>query len=159
MKNRVTLFFAVCALASGGGINPAQAQSSAPTCDTLVWSAQMLAENPDIRESCQEVFQRRDELFAKVTIEVTRASGNRLAFRPVHLDGSLGKTRSITVPSEWRARLDGESVRARDLLPGQRLNVYVPEDRFALTVEHDLVTKDEEPEPGETEGTDEARPR
>ncbi len=139
MTNRFLLFVACLCC-----ISLVQAQSTAPTCDDLVWSAQVLAENPDIRESCQGVYQRGDDLFAKVTIQVTRVSGNRLGFRPQHLDGSLGKPRSITVPSTWRARLDGQEYRARDLMPGQRLNVYVPEDRFALAMENDKLTWDEE---------------
>ncbi len=139
MTNRSLLFVACLCC-----VSLVQAQSTAPTCDDLVWSAQVLAENPDIRESCQGVYQRGDDLFAKVTIQVTRVSGNRLGFRPQHLDGSLGKPRSITVPSTWRARLDGQEYRARDLMPGQRLNVYVPEDRFALAMENDKLTWDEE---------------
>ncbi|MEM1190802.1 MAG: hypothetical protein AAF933_02745 [Pseudomonadota bacterium] len=153
MTNRFLLFF-VCLSCS----NLVQAQGSAPTCDDLVWSAQVLAINPDIRKSCQGVYQRGDELFAKVTIEVTRVSGNRLGFRPQHLDGSMGKPRSITVPSTWRARLDGEDYRVRDLMPGQRLNVYVPEDRFALAVENEKLMSDEELELIEIEGATDVKP-
>ncbi|MEO1078606.1 MAG: hypothetical protein AAFY29_03555 [Pseudomonadota bacterium] len=153
MTNRSLLFF-VCLSC----INLAQAQGSAPTCDDLVWSAQVLAENPDIRKSCQGVYQRGDDLFAKVTIEVTRVSGNRLGFRPQHLDGSMGKPRSISVPSTWRARLDGQEYRARDLMPGQRLNVYVPEDRFALAMENEKLMSDEELELFEIEGATLVKP-
>ena len=153
MTNRSLLFVACLCC-----VSLVQAQSTAPTCDDLVWSAQVLAENPDIRESCQGVYQRGDDLFAKVTIQVTRVSGNRLGFRPQHLDGSLGKPRSITVPSTWRARLDGQEYRARDLMPGQRLNVYVPEDRFALAMENDKLTWDEELELFEIENATVVKP-
>ena len=153
MTNRSLLFVACL-----GCISLVQAQSTAPTCDDLVWSAQVLAENPDIRESCQGVYQRGDDLFAKVTIQVTRVSGNRLGFRALHLDGSLGKPRSISVPSTWRARLDGQEYRARDLMPGQRLYVYVPEDRFALAMENDKLTWDEELELFEIENATVVKP-
>ncbi|MEE4279391.1 MAG: hypothetical protein V2I82_13065 [Halieaceae bacterium] len=116
----------------------ARAQGGAPTCDDLVWSAMVLAANPDIREACQGVYQRGDELYARVEIELTRVRGNRLSFRPQHTDGSEGKPRSITVPGTWRARIDGREYRARDLLPGQRLSVYIPEDRFALALADEL---------------------
>ena len=112
------------------------AYGQAPTCDDLVWSAQVLEANPDIGMSCQGVFERNGDLFAKVTIELTRVRGNRLTFRPVHTDGSRGDARSITMPSNWRANIGGTTYRASELLPGQELNVYMPQDRFALAM-HD----------------------
>ena len=112
----------------------AQAQDPSPTCDELVWSAQVLAANPDIKQSCLGVYERGDTLYARSEIELTRVRGNRLTFRPMHRDGSKGRARSITVPSTWRAEIKGRSYRAGELLPGQRLNVFIPEDRFALAV-------------------------
>ena len=112
----------------------------APTCDDLVWSAQVLEANPDIGLSCQGVFEQGGELFAKVTIEITRARGNRITFRPEHTDGSRGDLRSITVPSAWRANIGGSTYRASELLPGQKLNVYMPQDRFALAMDTSDMT-------------------
>lgn len=123
---------------------PALSQSEAPTCDDLVWAAQVLAANPDVAESCQGVYQRRDTLYAKVNIELTRVRGNRLTFRSQHTDGSMGSPRSITVPNTWRATIAGRDYRARDLLPGQELTVYIPEDRFALAVADDMLADDAE---------------
>ena len=108
----------------------AQAQDPSPTCDELVWSAQVLAANPDIKQSCLGVYERGDTLYARSEIELTRVRGNRLTFRPMHRDGSKGRARSITVPSTWRAEIKGRSYRAGELLPGQRLNVFIPEDRI-----------------------------
>lgn len=125
---------------------PAFAQSEAPTCDDLVWAAQVLAANPDIAESCQGVYERGGQLFAKVDIELTRVRGNRLTFRPQHTNGSMGSPRSIVVPNSWRATLDGQDYRARDLLPGQELTVYIPEDRFALAVADEMLAEDAEME-------------
>lgn len=120
-------------LAAGSAI----AQPTAPTCDDLLWSAQVIAANPDVAKSCQGVYVRNAKLFAKVEIEVTRVRGNRLTFRTVHNDGTMGERSSVTVPSSWRANIDGESYRARELLSGQRLNVYLPEDRFAFLMHDD----------------------
>lgn len=116
----------------------------APTCDDLVWSAQVLSANPDMALSCQGVYARNDELYAKVTIELTRVRGNRLTFRPQHTDGTQGAQRSITVPNSWRANIEGRTYRAGELLPGQELNVYIPEDRFALAVDDGAFDGDEE---------------
>jgi LPXTG-motif cell wall-anchored protein len=123
---------------------PAFAQSDAPTCGDLVWSAQVLAANPDIAESCQGVYERGGQLYAKVSIELQRVRGNRLTFRPKHMDGSMGSPRSIVVDNAWRATIDGREYRARDLLAGQELSVYIPEDRFALAVADDMLAEDAE---------------
>jgi hypothetical protein len=129
-----TVMATAMALALSGA---AHAQTGAPTCDDLVWSAQVLEANPDIALSCQGVYERDGELFAKVTIELTRVRGNRLTFRPLHTDGTKGDIRSITVPNTFRANIAGRSFRASELLPGQELSVYMPQDRFALAVEDD----------------------
>lgn len=124
--------------------NPAAAQTGALTCDDLVWSAQVLAANPDVGKSCQGVYERAGKLYAKVEIEVVRARGNRLTFKSVHTDGSSSSNRSVMVPNSWRANIEGEEYRAGELLPGQKLNVYLPEDRFALLLDDGDFGGDEE---------------
>lgn len=114
-----------------------------PGCEDLNWSAQVIAANPDIRESCLGVYVRDMKYFARSVIELVRTNGNALTFRPVHRDGSLGKVRRVTVPNSWRANIDGTDYRAGDLYGGQRLSVYIPEDRFALTI-HGQSTEDEQ---------------
>ena len=95
----------------------ASAQSRAPTCEDLVWSAQVLAANPDIRNACQGVYVRNNKLYAKVNIELLRVSGNRLTFQTRWTDGGTGKARSITVPASWRVALNGsEPVRHKEEL-------------------------------------------
>ena len=126
---KLVVFIAVLFTASG-----TFAQSTAPTCDDLIWSAQVIAANPDVAKSCQGVYVRNEKLFAKVEIELTRVRGNRLDFRTVHTDGSMGPRSSVTVPATWRAEINGERYRANELFGGQRLNVYLPEDRFALVM-------------------------
>jgi hypothetical protein len=119
----------ILAFALGGFVH---ARDAAPTCDELAWSAQLLEANPDIREACLGVYVKGDTYYAKIRIEVTRASAGRLSFRPILRDGSKGAARSLTVSGDWRANIDGQSLRVGQLQPGQRLSVYVPEDRFAL---------------------------
>jgi len=111
---------------------PTAGQGRAPTCDSLVWSAQVLQANPNIARACQGVYVRRGELFAKIRIEVTRVRGNVMTFRPFFRDGTQGAPRSIEVPADWRVNLDGRLYHARDLAAGQELSIYMPEDRFAL---------------------------
>mgnify|MGYP001823334087 CR=1 FL=1 len=112
-------------------------QSSTVTCADLNWSAEVLAANPDIAAMCQTVYEKDGQLFAKTSIEVVRVRGNTMTFRPKHIDGTLGDSRSVTLDSSWRANIGGRQYRASDLMRGQSLNVYLPEDRFALALETD----------------------
>lgn len=142
LKAALTPVLALVALATLSV--PVRAQTPAPGCEDLNWSAQVLAANPDIGQACRGVYQRNGELFAKVTVELTAVRGNRLTFRPLHSDGSKGSARSINVRNGWRADIDGRPYRASDLQPGQMLNVYIPEDRFALALDDGTFDGDEE---------------
>ncbi len=110
---------------------------SAVSCADLDWSAQVLAANPDIAQTCNAVYEKDGKLYAQAKIEVVRVRGNTITFRTLHTDGTKGDSRSVTVPSSWRANIAGRQYRASDLMRGQELNVYLPEDRFALHVEDD----------------------
>ncbi len=103
-------------------------------CADLKWSAEVLAANPDIAYACRGVFEKDGILYAKATIEVVRIQGNTLRFRTLLTDGTLGKRRSVTLDSQWRVKIDGREYRLSELSEGQRMNIYLPEDRFALTV-------------------------
>ena len=81
------------------------------------------------------MYEKDGKLYAKATIEVVRVRGHRMTFRTLHTDGSKGDSRSVQLDSAWRAEIAGRSYRASDLMRGQELNVYLPEDRFALAVE------------------------
>jgi hypothetical protein len=132
------------ALAIGSG-NPALAQQQrVPTCDDLNWSVQVLAANPDIRQSCLGVYVRNGKYYARSTIELVRINGNNLTFRPLHRDGGMGDVRRIRVPAGFTATIDGKRYGAVDFSPGQRLNVYIPENRFALAIHDDSSEGDEE---------------
>ena len=43
----------------------------------------------------------------------------------------------MTLKDSWRANINGRLYRANDLQRGQQLNVYLPEDRFALAIADD----------------------
>ncbi len=123
------------ALASGSALAQDKAPSSTVTCADLNWSAEVLARNPDIAQTCRAVYEKDGRLFAQVPIEVVRTRGNTMTFRTVHTDGTRGDSRSVTMDPGFRAQIGGRSYRVSDLNRGQQLNVYMPEDRFALIVE------------------------
>lgn len=111
-----------------------QAAAQAPTCDDIEWSANVLANYSDIADSCQGVFEKDGKMYAKATVEVQRVRGNRITFRALHTDGTKGPSHSIQVPTSWRADIAGRKYRASELERGQELNVYLPDDRWALAV-------------------------
>src|SRR5210317_2074942 len=84
-------------------------QSTTVTCADLNWSAEVLALNPDIAAMCQSVYEKDGELYAKASIEVVRVRGNRMTFRPLHTDGTMGDSRSVQLDSAWRAEIGGRS--------------------------------------------------
>ena len=137
-KKIVTVAAAMALSLSASQVFAAKAvESTAVTCADLNWSAEVLELNPDIAETCQAVYEKDGELFAKVSIEVTRVRGNKMTFRTIHTDGSKGKNRTVTLPSDWRANIAGRKYRASDLIGGQQLNVYLPQDRFELSIGDD----------------------
>lgn len=132
MKKKMVVAMGMALALSAGSVS---AQDAAPTCADLNWSADVLAANPDIGMSCSAVYEKDGKLYAKVPIEVLRVRGNRMTFRPMHTDGTMGDSRSVQLDSAWRAEIGGRQYRASDLMRGQQLNVYIPEDRFALAIE------------------------
>ncbi|MDO8862842.1 hypothetical protein Q6D67_14115 [Haliea sp. E1-2-M8] len=124
-------------------------QTRLPTCATLNWSEAVHRSYPDIDEICQGVYQKDGVLYARAEVEVLRVSGNRLTLRTLHTDGSRGHQTSMRVGPNWRARIDGREYRVGELVGGQRLSVYIPEDRFAFALDgaSGVAEHDTSPEP------------
>jgi hypothetical protein len=134
----VTIAAGVVFSLSAGQLMAAKAvESTTVTCADLNWSAEVLTNNPDIAAMCQTVYEKDGELYAKVSIEVTRIRGNKMTFRPIGTDGMKGESRRVTLGSDWRANIAGREYRLGDLIAGQQLNVYLPEGRFALSIGDD----------------------
>ena len=136
-KKMVVAVGMALSLSAGSLMAQDRAVSDTVTCADLNWSAEVLAMNPDIAAMCQTVYEKDGKLFAKTSVEVVRVRGNTMTFRPKHTDGTLGESRSVTLDPAWRANIGGRQYRASDLSRGQSLNVYLPEDRFALAIEDD----------------------
>jgi len=135
LKKMIAVTGLVLALTSGSALEQEKAESSTVTCADLNWSAEVLARNPDVAQTCTAVYEKDGRLYAKVPIEVVRTRGNTMTFRTLHTDGTRGDSRSVTMDPGFRAELGGRAYRVSDLNRGQQLNVYLPEDRFALIVE------------------------
>jgi hypothetical protein len=73
----------------------AEVKESDVTCADSNWSAEVLAENPDIGKACRTVYDKDGRLFTKATIEVVRVRGNRMTFRTLLTGDTLGQSRSV----------------------------------------------------------------
>jgi hypothetical protein len=102
------------------------------TCDDITWSAAVTDQYPNIDDACNAVTMKNGEMYARVEVELQRVRGNNLTFRLLNRDGSSGGVYTQNVGNSWRATIDGRQYRARDLNRGQRLNVYMPPDRWAV---------------------------
>ena len=130
-RHRYLLLALLLALAAA----PAPAQTSrAPTCDDLAWSPAALAANPDVGLLCQGVYVKGDTYYAKALIRITRVDGQRVTFVPYRRDGSLGKARNVSLRHDWKVIINGEELTARNLVKGQELTVFIPQDRFAISI-------------------------
>jgi hypothetical protein len=137
-KKIVSLAVGMALSVSAGQLMAAKAmESTTVTCADLNWSAGVLAENPDIAKTCRTVFEKDGKLYAQASVEVVRVRGNTMTFVTLHTDGTKGESRMTNLESGWRATIGGREYRASDLNRGQKLNVYLPEDRFALSIGDD----------------------
>lgn len=134
MVGKAVAAVAIVLLLSAAQSGMAETAVGEVTCADLHWSADVLAANPDIALACQGVYEKDGVLYARASIEIIKVQGNSLKFRTLRTDGSKGIPRSVKLDSSWRVELDGRAYRARDLTSGQKLDIYLPEDRFALTV-------------------------
>ena len=102
------------------------------TCADIEWGSVVTDQYPSIADACDDVVVKNDKMFARVKVVVQRVRGSNLTFRIVNNDGSSGGSYTQNVGTSWRANIDGQSIRARDLLRGQQMNVYLPHDRWAV---------------------------
>lgn len=119
---------AVLALALG----PQASAQNELTCGDIEWESVVTDRYPNIANACDAVVERNGRLFARIEVEVLRARGNNLTFRVLNNDGTSGGSYTQNLGTSWRANIGGRSYRARDLMRGQQLNVYLPSDRWAV---------------------------
>jgi hypothetical protein len=129
------VFLACTVTALSGGQN-ALAQNDL-SCSDIEWSSTVTAQYPNIANACDAVLEKDGKVFARIDVEIMRVRGRTLTFKILNNDGSSGGNYSQTVETSWRAKIGGRNYRASDLSRGQRLNVYMPSDRWAVIHEDD----------------------
>jgi hypothetical protein len=147
MTNRIAIRVAVAAvlLACASTAIAQQADSktlakptvSAAECSDITWQKEILARYPRIAAACQEVVVSNDTRFARFKGELVQVRPNgsvTIDFKD--RDGrSLGKPTTLQPAPTQRALIQGRYYRLSELMPGQELNMYVPEAGLAVAME------------------------
>lgn len=147
MTNRSAIRIAATAVAlacaSTAGAQQADAKTlakpavNAVSCADIVWQKQMLARYPNIAAACQEVVVSKDTRFARFTgalVDVNRDGSVKIDFQD--RDGhSLGTSTTLQPAPTQRVLIQGHRYRFSELMPGQQLNLYVPEASLAVATE------------------------
>ena len=124
------------------------------TCADIEWLPVVTDQYPNIADACSDVLMKNGKVMAKVEVVVTRVGSRTASFRFLHPDGTRSDVYRTALGSNWVALIDGVEVHQRDLVRGQKLNVYIPNDRWAVIYEDadgpdlvDAVALVEVPEP------------
>jgi hypothetical protein len=110
-----------------GGLGFTAAASAAnPTCDDLVWSPTILAENPNIGAACLDVIEKQGQTVAKFKARVVRQSVNSTIVQWQLPDGSWSESQRRYPERGFTAHVGDQQVRILDMAARQEVNVYVP---------------------------------
>ncbi|MEP5764556.1 MAG: LPXTG cell wall anchor domain-containing protein [Halieaceae bacterium] len=128
LKKLAVIGFAIAGLSLG---QQALAQDEL-TCADIEWSSVVTDQYPNIANACDAVMEKNGRMYARVEVQVQRVRGNTITFKVLNNDGSSGGSYTQNVGMSWRAKIGGQSYRASELMRGQKLNVYMPHDRWAV---------------------------
>jgi hypothetical protein len=96
------------------------------TCDDLVWSPSVLADNPNIGEACLGVADKGGQTVAQFRARVVRQSVNSTIIQWQLPDGSWSPSQRRYPEKGFVAQLEDKNVKILDLPARQEVNVYVP---------------------------------
>jgi hypothetical protein len=120
-----TIVLSTLALIGGLGFT-AVASAQDIGCDDLVWSASVLADNPNIGAACLDVVERNGQSSAKFRARVVRQSVNSTIIQWQLPDGSWSDAQRRYPASGFMAEVGNNPVKVLDLPAQQEVNVYVP---------------------------------
>ena len=127
MRRAITITLALAALSFGA---PALAQN----CEGIDFAPRVLQQFPEAPFFCQEIVEKNGEMFARFDTEFrgTTRNGVRARFRSA--DGRLSDTYEFDADLNNRVHVGQQAIRYRDLPRGQRMNIYLPSDRWEFHV-------------------------
>ena len=100
--------------------------AQAASCSDVIWSAEMLENNPNIANACLEVTEKRGTQAVKLHARVVRQGVNSTIVQWQLPDGSWSASERRFPARGATAEIQGQEVRITDLAPRQAVNVYVP---------------------------------
>lgn len=124
----LALVFSTAALAQRGA-DPAFT-ATGERCEDVTWSEEALERYPNIASACREVMERDGNYYVRFEGVVRRVAdrGNRIT-----IDFEGGDTLTLMPPENLSLTIDGRQRSPRDLLPGDELTFYVPQDQLTAT--------------------------
>jgi hypothetical protein len=120
---RLTLVLAATWFAATSGAQ----EMTALSCKDFRPTNEALERFPNLAGACEGIVDRDGELYGKFTAVVRRVSGNNLT---LHLPAT-NRTFKVRPDSSHRVLVDGRKTRARDLVRGQELQIYLSVKQFA----------------------------
>ncbi len=120
---RLVLIVAAIMFAANAGAQ----EMTALSCKDFRPTNEALERFPDLAGACEGIVDRDGELYGKFTAVVRRVSGNNLT---LHLPATKHTFR-VRPDSSHRVLVDGRKTRARDLVRGQELHIYLSVKQFA----------------------------
>ena len=100
--------------------------AQAAGCSDVIWSAEMLADNPNIGNVCLDVVEKQGTMAVKGTSRVVRQGVNSTIVQWQMPDGSWTASERRFPARGATAEIAGQTVRISDLAPRQEVNVYIP---------------------------------
>ena len=100
-------------------------------CADVNWSAQTLKRYPRIAESCQSVMRRDGKYFVVFSGIVTRVARDGRQLTVLFKDGDHF---TLNPPADMMVDLSGTMTPAREMMSGQVLTFYVPQDSFVAQI-------------------------
>ena len=117
----------ISALVALGGLGfTATASAQDVDCGDIIWTADILADNPNIGSACLDVMEKQGTLAAKFTARVVRQSVNSTIVQWQLPDGSWSAAQRRFPERGATAEIGGQNVRISDLADRQVVNVYFP---------------------------------
>lgn len=100
------------------------------SCEDVTWSEEALERYPNIESACRDVMERDGNYYVRFEGVVRRVAdrGNRIT-----IDFEGGDTLTLRPPENLSLTIDGRQRSPRDLLPGDELTFYVPQDQLTAT--------------------------
>lgn len=119
------LLITLLTIAGGLGFSTA-ASAQDLTCGDLVWSAEVLANNPNIADACLGLTEKQGETVAQFRARVVRQTPNSTIIQWQLPDGSWSPSQRRYPDRGFTANIGGQDVKIADLLERQEVNIYVP---------------------------------